>query len=125
MARKKQTRDSTERRSRQRFRIGQSLTYRSLSGKRAQGVGKILDISSKGVRFTTNDMLTPGLRVELDVNWPTRLNAACLIKLMVYGCVVRSDTGAAAIKIEHYEFRTRAVSSLPAPPNPLDCSKGF
>ena len=76
-------------------------------------MGKVLDISSKGVRFTTESALKPGTRLELSIDWPVRLNDSCLLKLMIYGCVIRSDQNAAVIKIEHYEFRTRA--SMPCP----------
>ncbi|MGA3213755.1 MAG: PilZ domain-containing protein [Terriglobales bacterium] len=119
MARKKTTHNSAERRSRLRFRIGQDISYKCLSGKRLPGVGKVLDISSHGVSFTTDDTLNPGTPIELSVNWPALLDHTCLLKLMVYGCVVRSEANAAAIRIEHYEFRTRATQVLPVLPEPL------
>jgi hypothetical protein len=124
VARKKTTHDSAERRSRQRFRIGQDISYRCLSGKRLHGVGKVLDISSHGVCFTTDDTLNPGTPIELSVSWPARLNHTCLLKLMVYGCVVRSEASAAAIRTEHYEFRTRAIQVVPVLPEPLSYPKG-
>src|ERR1017187_3685753 len=49
----KTTHNNAERRSRQGFRIEEDVCYTCLSGARPPGVGKILDISSKGVRFTT------------------------------------------------------------------------
>jgi hypothetical protein len=104
----KTTHDNAERRSRQRFCIEQPVCYTCLSGGRHAGVGKVLDISSKGVRFTTEYALNPGPRLELSVNWPARLNGTCLLQLMIYGDVVRSEKSAAAVRIEHYEFRTRA-----------------
>jgi|SRR5579862_4944454 len=124
MARKKVTHDSAERRSRRRFLIGQDISYRCLSGKRLPGVGKVLDISSRGVYFTTDDTLHPGTPIELSVSWPALLNHTCLLKLMVFGSVVRSEANAAAVKIEHYEFRTRAIQVPPVLPEPLSCSNG-
>ena len=99
-----------------------SRPYRAatcLSGERIVGLGKVVDISSKGVRFTTEGALHRGTRIELSVNWPARLNGTSLMKLMIYGCVVRSEERAAAIKIEHHEFRTRASGPVPDPPEPL------
>ena len=121
--REKTTNDSSERRSRLRFSIGQDISYTCLSAKQIRGVGKVLDISSKGARFTTECALSPGARIELSVNWPARLNDTCLLKLIVCGCVVRSEEGAAAIRIEQHEFRTRAVQSLPVAPGSLSYPK--
>jgi hypothetical protein len=89
------------------------------------GVGKVLDISSKGVRFTTEGLLKPGTLIELLVSWPARLNDTCPLKLMIYGSVVRSDNSVAAIRIEHYEFRTRASRPSPVLPDPLSHPKGI
>ena len=105
--------DNFERRSRKRFRIGQDISYTCLSGTLTQGNGKVLDISSKGVRLTTEGPLTLGTRIELSVCWPVRLNDNCLLKLKVYGCVVRSESNTAAIRIECHEFRTRANPATP------------
>src|SRR5579863_8621892 len=118
MARKKTTHDSPERRSRQRFRIGQDISYRCLSGKQVPTEGKVLDISSQGVSFTTEGILSLGTPVELSVSWPAQLNHTCPLKLMVCGRVVRSESGAAAIRIERYEFRTRAIQVPPVLPEP-------
>src|SRR5262249_17357473 len=71
---------------------------------------RILDISSKGVRFTTERLLKSGTLIELSLNWPTRINDACPLKLVIHGCVIRSEDSIAAMKIEHYEFRTRSPS---------------
>ena len=35
------------------------------------------------------------------------------MKLMIYGCVVRSDQQGAALAIERYEFRTQGSSPVP------------
>jgi hypothetical protein len=113
MARTKTNRDSTERRSRHRFCIGQEISYTCLSGTRTRGVGKVLDISSRGVRFTTEGALNPGTRVEVSIDWPARLNDTCLLKLIVRGSVLRSEASVAVIRIQYHEFRTRALQALP------------
>jgi len=104
-----------ERRVRQRFRIRQDISYKCLSGEQIfdKGVGKMLDISSSGVRFTTARALNVGENVEVTINWPALIDNKCLMKLVIKGSVVRSDSNNAAVKIEHYEFRTRASDPLP------------
>ena len=54
------------------------------------------------------------------MNWPVLLNDSCPMKLMIYGCVVRSNERGAAVAIERYEFRTQGSrsfnqNSIPAP----------
>jgi len=71
------------------------------------GVGRTLNISSGGVWFSTESMLTSGMPIEISMNWPVLLNDSCPMKLMIYGCVVRSNEKGAAVAIERYEFRTQ------------------
>jgi hypothetical protein len=76
------------------------------------GAGKTTNISSGGVCFTTANMLSIGIPVELSMNWPVLLNQNCPLKLMIYGCVVRSNDKGSAIMIERYEFRTQGKAAL-------------
>ncbi len=98
-----------ERRMKRRFHIEQEVRYKMLYGQRIAetGTGKTLNISSSGVWFTTESMLTTGMPVEVSMNWPVLLNDSCPMKLMIYGCVVRSNERGAAVAIERYEFRTQ------------------
>ena len=96
------------RRTKRRFQIDQEVHYKMLYGQRIAetGAGRTLNISSGGVWFTTENMLTSGMPVELSMTWSVLLNDSCPMKLMVYGCVVRSNDKGAAVAIERYEFRT-------------------
>ena len=98
-----------ERRMKRRFQIEQEVRYKMLYGQRIAetGVGRSLNISSGGVWFSTETMLTAGMPVELSMNWPVLLNDSCPMKLMIYGCVIRSTERGAAVAIERYEFRTQ------------------
>jgi hypothetical protein len=98
-----------ERRTKRRFQIDQEVRYKMLYGQRIAetGVGRTMNISSGGVWFSTESMLTSGMPVELSMNWPVLLNDSCPMKLMIYGCVVRSNEKGAAVAIERYEFRTQ------------------
>jgi len=100
---------AADRRLKRRFRIEQDVRYKMLYGQRVAetGLGKTTDISSGGVSFTTDNMLSIGIPVELSMNWPVLLNQNCALKLMIYGCVVRSNGQGSAMVIERYEFRTQ------------------
>jgi hypothetical protein len=110
------------RRGKRRFRIDQEVRYRLLYGHRIAetGVGRTVDMSSSGVCITTQTMLTPGLPVELSISWPALLNDVCPMKLVIYGCVVRSTDKYTAVNIERYEFRTQGSRALPSAPPVLD-----
>src|SRR5690349_10696890 len=104
----------TERRTKKRFRIEQEVRYKMLYGQRIAetGTGKTLNISSAGVFFTTENVLTAGMPVELSMNWPVLLHDSCPMKLMIYGCVIRSGHTGSAVAIERYEFRTQGSKSF-------------
>ena len=101
-----------ERRQKRRLPIAQDVRYKMLFGQRIAetGTGKTVNISSSGVWFTTDSVLTLGIPVELSMNWPVLLNESCPMKLMIYGCVVRSTDRGAAVLVERYEFRTQGRS---------------
>lgn len=98
-----------ERRTKKRFMIEQEVRYKMLYGQRIAetGSGKTINISSGGVLFTTENVLTAGMPVELSMTWPVLLHDSCPMKLMIYGCVIRSSDRGSAVAIERYEFRTQ------------------
>ena len=98
-----------DRRTKRRFQIEQEVKYKMLYGQRIAetGVGRSVNVSSGGLWFSTESMLTSGMPVELSLTWPVLLNDSCPMKLMIYGCVVRSNEKGAAVAIERYEFRTQ------------------
>jgi hypothetical protein len=106
-----------ERRAKRRFQIQQEVRYKMLYGQRIAetGSGKTINISSGGVWFTTESMLTMGMPVELSMNWPVLLNDSCPMKLMIYGCVIRAHDGGAVVAIERYEFRTQGSRAFQQP----------
>lgn len=102
-----------ERRGAVRFPIDQPVRYKVTSRRPVEvGQGKTLNISSTGVLFTSELSLTPGERVEVDVNWPAQLDHKHPLKLVASGRVVRVSGGQAAILIERHEFRTQGVNRL-------------
>jgi hypothetical protein len=111
-----------ERRTKRRFQIDQEVKYKMLYGQRIAetGVGRTMNISSGGVWFSTESMLTSGMPVELSMNWPVLLNDSCPMKLMIYGCVVRSNEKGAAVAIERYEFRTQGSRTFQQTVTPFE-----
>jgi hypothetical protein len=99
------------RRARRWFPIQQDVRYQCVKGSRiiAVGVGRTLEISSREVRFTTQHAFKRGQKVRLAVNWPVMLDNTCRMKLEIFGSIVQSESGEAAVKIERYEFRTRGA----------------
>jgi c-di-GMP-binding flagellar brake protein YcgR len=113
-----------ERRTKRRFEIAQDVRYKMLYGQRIAetGSGKTMNISSGGVWFSTENMLTVGMPIEVSMGWPVLLNDSCPMKLMIYGCVIRSNERGAAVAIERYEFRTQGSRALHQPliPAPVE-----
>ena len=71
--------------------------------------GKTLNISSSGILFTTDQVLIPGRRLEVSIDWPAQLNDKVPLKLIARGRVVRFEGNRAALEILQHEFRTRGT----------------
>jgi hypothetical protein len=100
---------AAERRRTTRFPVCEELKYRVMhKSSKVSGTGRTLNIGSGGVLFTTEERLPLGRSVELAVNWPARLDGTCPLKFVAVGRVVRAEADMAAVRIERYEFRTRA-----------------
>jgi hypothetical protein len=100
----------SERRETSRFPLCEEVKYKLVHGKViTTGIGKTLNIGSGGVLFTTEQRLPLGRMVEIAVNWPARLDGICPLKFVASGRVIRSEADRAAVRIERYEFRTRAT----------------
>jgi hypothetical protein len=104
-----------ERRGTTRFPVREEVRYKVLQGKaeNAAGAGTTLNIGSGGILFTTQEKLPMGKLVELSVNWPARLGGTCPLKFVAVGRIVRSEIDKAAVRIERYEFKTRAMNGAP------------
>ena len=102
-----------------RYPIELDLQYKLIAKGRVQhiGQGRTLNISSGGVLFAPTDIqklmetLDPRNVVELVLDWPLVLQEVCLLKLVVWGEIVRRDGEKLAMKVDRYEFRTAGVAS--------------
>src|SRR5579864_5871771 len=102
-----------------RYPIDLGLQYKLIAKGRVQhrGQGRTLNISSGGVLFAPDDIqklvetLEPRDVVELVLDWPLLLQKVCLLKLVVFGEIVRRDGEKLAIKMNRYEFRTAGAAA--------------
>ena len=96
-----------------RFPIREEVRYRiEKKNHSTVGSGETIDIASTEVSFTTTKQLPLGEKVEVAVNWPVLLNNDCALRLIASGRIVESRENFAALRIERYEFRTRARVQL-------------
>ena len=116
----------SDRRGTGRFPVREEIRYKLVQAKSAKmtGTGITLNIGSGGILFTTEQQLPLGRLVEVSVNWPARLGGTCPLQFVATARIVRSEPTQCAVRIERYEFKTRAVSSLSAvaPENQSRCT---
>jgi|SRR5579864_9567396 len=105
-----------DRRSKHRFTLRRELRFKVLENDRIveTGTSQTIDISSGGVAFEA-ECLKNGALVELSISWPVLLDETCLMRLIVFGRVVRASKHSAACTIDRYEFRTQARVCQPQP----------
>jgi len=97
-----------DQRAKDRYPITLELQYKLLDKGRVErvGVGRTVNISSKGVLFETDRSLPPGGSVKLAMKWPFLLRGICGMKLVVRGRIVRCHANTTAVRAESHEFRT-------------------
>ena len=101
--------EDKQRRSSDRFPMDRDIRYRALERKSSEPfqLGKTINMSSDGVLFTTDHVLSPGRYLELSISWPAQLDSKVALKFVARGRVVRTDHSGAAVQINQYEFRTQ------------------
>jgi|SRR5579872_1494738 len=104
-----------ERRLRFRFPIELPVRFRTL-GKRypVAGMGRVVNISSGGVLVAYQNEISAGTPVEMNIDWPTRLDGRVPLNLVAVGRVLRSERFSFAVGLERYHFRIARRTDLPA-----------
>ena len=89
-----------------RYPIELELSYKLIETSRSQlgGVGRTLNMSSRGSLFYSDRSLPAGAIVELFIRWPVLRQNTCPVTLLIVGSVVRSDDHTVALKTSRYEF---------------------
>jgi hypothetical protein len=116
-----------ERRANIRYPCRLCVSWKTLDPPLRRGESTIgtLNISSKGLLFSTAEKFERGSILEVTLDWPVRLNQQVALKLVITGHVIRSADGCTAVRINHYEFRTRGqgISTVhEVPVRPLSAS---
>jgi hypothetical protein len=89
------------------YPIQAKLHYRIVRGCQIQeGLGTTLEVSSSRLVFTAEHTIPSGLKIEVWVDWPVRLDNAVALRLHICGETARTEEGYAAVRILRHEFRT-------------------
>ncbi|MDE3196925.1 MAG: PilZ domain-containing protein, partial [Acidobacteriota bacterium] len=107
---------AAERRNNARFPCRLAISYQTLEHPilSGQGTSETLNISSKGILFTSNERFEAGQLVQVSLDWPARLENQIPLKLVAEGRIVRNANGQTAMTIDKYEFRTRRAAQKSA-----------
>jgi hypothetical protein len=112
------THDSTlanrDRRRRLRFPMDTELRYqvsRHGHGTAAGGTGHVENISSRGLAFHADGPILPGVRLNISMAWPAKLDNQCMLRLVFDGIVLQTRGDLVVVTIERPEFRTAGKST--------------
>ncbi|MEP6714125.1 MAG: response regulator [Terriglobia bacterium] len=118
--------EAAERRNHTRFPCHLAISYQTLEHPllSGQGSSETLNISSKGLLFTSDQAFEAGQMVKVSLDWPARLENQVPLKLVAEGRIVRNVSGQIAMTIDKYEFRTRRIGGAGGagevkPPEPI------
>jgi hypothetical protein len=102
-----------ERRAARRYNIELDVRWKLVQRRKvkAEGLGRTIDLSSTGIRFSADQMLGVGKNVELAIFWPMLFNNATPMKLVVWGRTVRAEKNGIALKKLRHEFHTMGTRS--------------
>ena len=99
-----------DRRLSRRFPMESQVQFRSRRARSALvGSGTTVNMSRRGVLFTTDRSLPEGEPVMLEIGWPVLLDAAVPLKLVTHGRVVWCENSHTAVRFNNWEFRTRGL----------------
>ena len=95
-----------ERRERFRYRMNSDLRY-EISRRGMRGTGRVLDLSSKALAFSTSGpAIERGTPLKVSIPWPAALDDTCKLRLTFEGTVLRTRGNVTVVSIDRTEFRT-------------------
>lgn len=95
-----------ERRSRVRFPFELRVRFRSLDpGLPLSGTGRLVNMSSGGLLVASRHEMIIGTLLEVNIDWPTRLDDRIPLRLIAAGKVTRCDSFRFALILERYHFQ--------------------
>ena len=106
--------DQIERRKRLRFPFELRVRFRSVGQLYpVAGAGWVRNISSGGALITYQHEVSAGTPLEMNIDWPTRLDGRIPLQLVAVGTVLRSELFSFAVGLERYHFRIAGKQDLP------------
>jgi hypothetical protein len=101
-----------ERRTGVRVPLGYTMWYETDSrAPKDTGEGRVIDMSSTGIAFTTESLLRKNTRVELRIPWPVQLEGDVPVELYAAGKIVRAEPAKAALQYDKIAFRVFGLDS--------------
>jgi hypothetical protein len=85
------------------------VAYETESRDRA-GQGRTLALSSRIVRFSTDQHLRVGQRIRMELAWPAPLDDGTNLDLWMFGTVVSRAGVEVEVRITAYEIHTRRTA---------------
>ena len=100
-----------EARSSPRFPISLALEYKLFKSNQAsaKGAGTTINLSSSGVLFESDQLLSVGRGLNLFLDWPVRRDGQVDMVLCIAGRIVRTAGTSVGVEIRKCEFRQRSV----------------
>ena len=100
-----------ERRASQRTPIERGVRYRVVGRGPAglSGIGKTINMSSVGMLIQTEQVLSPGWRIDVEMSGPFQVDDQLFSKLLITGKIVRTVSTPiplAGLKISSHLFQT-------------------
>ena len=93
------------------FPLKAAVAYRLIEGDGTVRAGRTQSLSGNKVWFEAENCLLVSALIELEVDWPVRLDNRTPLKLVISGRTLQVDQNHAAVEILRHEFRTRSVAS--------------
>jgi hypothetical protein len=72
--------------------------------QKSKGEGRVIDMSTSGIAFTTESLVRKNTRVALHIQWPVRLEGDLPVELVAPGKVVRTEETKAALQYDQIVF---------------------
>ena len=98
--------DQPDRRANQRYPITLEVEYQvpDRYGFQQNGLGRTINISSRGVLLDVSDPLPNQCPIRLSINWPFLLDGSIPLKLVMRGNIVRVLDNRIAVRVTEHAF---------------------
>jgi hypothetical protein len=99
------------RREKQRYTVARNLAYRLVDDTQTGGwrKGRVLDMSSGGIRIEAAALLPEDTVLEIVMDWPGLYHGRDSVRLFLKGTVCRRDDAGTVLRITSHDFRFAAV----------------